>query len=276
MSVIHCSRVPTASYGILQQTHAETSIDVAVESVRTLGYAVLDSCNVGIPSALQRLSNAFDAARDKYVRRYGEASLETVNEHHTVRLLMDSDDAFLRLVFDANLIAAISALIEGKFTLNQQNGIVNPPRKEYNQGAWHRDLPYQHFVSSKPLAINALYCIDDFTPANGSTFVLPASHKTERFPSAAYVRRHALQVEAKAGQFILLDCMTFHAGGFNTSERQRRAINHLFTIPFIKQQIRIPGNINATDLSAKEKEILGFDFLEAASIDDFLASRHHE
>lgn len=276
MTVMPRPRVPENSYGILQQTASQTHMDGAVEAVRALGYAVLDSCHIGAPSELQRLSNAFDSARDRYLRQHGAASLETVNEHQTVRLLMASDDAFLRLVFDTNLIAAISALIEGKFTLNQQNGIVNPSRQEYNQGAWHRDLPYQHFVSSKPLAINALYCIDDFTPANGSTFVLPASHKTERFPSAAYVRRHALQVEAKAGQFILLDCMTFHAGGFNTSERERRAINHLFTIPYIKQQIRIPGNVNATHLSAKEKEILGFDFPEAASVDDFLASRRRE
>ena len=33
----------------------------------------------------------------------------------------------------------------------------------HTQLAYHRDLPYQHFVSSRPLAISALFCIDPFT-----------------------------------------------------------------------------------------------------------------
>lgn len=39
-----------------------------------------------------------------------------------------------------------------------------------------RPVLYQHYVSSSPLAVKALFCVDDFTHENGSTFVLPASH----------------------------------------------------------------------------------------------------
>src|SRR3546814_5583379 len=53
--------------------------------------------------------------------------------------------------------------------------IVNPAEHQsYGQGLFHRDLPHQHFVSSRPLAINALFCIDAFLEANGATLVVPA------------------------------------------------------------------------------------------------------
>ena len=164
-------------------------------------------------------------------------------------------------------------LIHGKFILNQQNGIINPPRADYNQGAWHRDFPYQHFVSSRPLAINALFCVDDFTIENGATYVLPASHKSGPFASKTFVERHAVQVVAKAGSFILLDCMLFHAGGFNQSSRPRRAVNHVYNIPYFKQQINIPLNLGAAGLSSQAKEVFGFTFQEPGSVADYLAQR---
>jgi ectoine hydroxylase-related dioxygenase (phytanoyl-CoA dioxygenase family) len=263
--------VPTASYGVLQRNAVESAIDAAVEDVRALGYAVLDS---GCTSEeLVTLSAIFDAARERYARTYAVPFLEAVDEHNNIRLMMAWDNAFVRLALNENLIAAVSKLIAGKFVLNQQNGIVNPSRQGYNQGAWHRDLPYQHFISSTPLAINALFCVDDFTRENGATFVLPASHKSAAFPSDDFVLRKALQVEARAGQFILLDCMMFHSGGYNDSGRIRRAVNHVFNIPYFKQQIRIPGNVDATGLSVAAKEILGFDGQEPATVAEFLASR---
>ncbi|MDM0122298.1 phytanoyl-CoA dioxygenase family protein [Variovorax arabinosiphilus] len=264
--------VPTASYGVLQRTNNGCSdLASAVEDVRTLGYAVLDA---GYSAAeLIALSVAFDGARSRYAQTYGASVLEAADEHNSVRLLLAWDDAFLRLALNEHLIAAVSHLIAGKFILNQQNGIVNPSRQTYNQGAWHRDLPYQHFISSTPLAINALFCIDDFTRENGATFVLPASHKSSAFPSEDFVQRHALQVEAKAGQFILLDCMLFHTGGYNASNRARRAVNHVFNIPYFKQQIRIPGNVDASGLREKARDVLGFDCQEAVTVADYLASR---
>ena len=164
---------------------------------------------------------------------YGEPKLRSLNEFHTIRSpLTHGGDVFLRLVLNENLLSTLKKLISGKFILNQQNGVINPPQETYNQGVWHRDLPYQHFVSTKPLAINALFCVDDFTFENGATFVLPASHKTEAFPSASYIRKNSVQIEAKAGSFILLDCMLFHAGGFNKTHLERRAVNHVITFRY--------------------------------------------
>ncbi len=266
------SRVPEGFYGVLKQDSCESAAHDVAEQVRRVGYAVLDS---GLSStASAKLSEEFGRLRTDYVRRHGQERLRKLNEEEIVRAPMIlGSTIFLDLATNPTLLAVVRLLIMGKFVLNQQNGIINPPRKSYTQGAWHRDLPYQHFVSSAPIAVNALYCVDDFTTENGSTFVLPASHKTAAFPSAEYVKRNALQLEARAGQFVILDCMTFHCGGHNASDNERRAINHVYTIPFFKQQINLPKNMEVEGVEHDVREILGFTFQEPGSVEDYLSSR---
>ncbi|MDW3681743.1 phytanoyl-CoA dioxygenase family protein [Cupriavidus sp. CV2] len=263
---------PEASYGILQRTQCESALDEVAEQVRRIGYAVLHS---GYSVAeLQGISDEFDRTRERYIEAYGEQRLRTLNEYHAMRSpLTHGGEIFLRLALNENLLSVLKKLILGKFILNQQNGVINPPQETYNQGAWHRDLPYQHFVSTRPLAINALFCVDDFTCENGATIVLPASHKSEEFPSPGYVRRNAVQIEAKAGSFVLLDCMLFHTGGFNGSQAVRRAVNHVYNIPYFKQQIRIPNNMKELDLPGEAREVLGFNYLEPDSVSDYLSTR---
>jgi ectoine hydroxylase-related dioxygenase (phytanoyl-CoA dioxygenase family) len=267
--------IPSASYGILQQEISASVLDDAAESVRNLGYAILDS---GYSSSdIKSISDEFNLTREQYIEAYGESRLRSLNEIHTIRsTLTHGGEAFLKLALNENLISIIKKLIAGKFILNQQNGVINPPQETYNQGAWHRDLPYQHFVSTKPLAINALFCVDDFTFENGATFVLPASHKSEAFPSINYIQKNAIQIEAKAGSFILLDCMLFHAGGFNNTASARRAVNHVYNIPYFKQQMNIPMNMKPVSLSDEERDILGFNYAEPSSILDYLSKRTSE
>jgi len=266
------SEIPTGSYGILRQYPKASAASEVVEQVTELGYAVLDS---GYGAAeLANLADAFEQTRSRYQETHGIDRLKEINEQHVIRSpLTHGGPVFLQLALNENLQLALQQLIAGKYVLNQQNGVINPPREISVQGAWHRDLPYQHFVSSRPLAINALFCVDDFTEENGATFVLPESHRSEAFPCRQYIEENAIQIEASAGSFIVLDCMVFHAGGYNRTDAERRAVNHVFNIPYFKQQVRIPGNLDATNLSVSEKEILGFTFQEPASIEDYLSTR---
>ncbi|WP_397451932.1 phytanoyl-CoA dioxygenase family protein [Pseudomonas sp. NA-150] len=264
--------VPDKNYGVLDQIVSTTDTDEAIEQIRSIGYAVVQS---GLTAEdLIIFKNEFDRAHTCYIEKYGKEFLEDRDEQNTIRLpLLSESKRFIEISTNPNVLAVIGQLIKGKFILNQQNAIINPPREQYNQGAWHRDLPYQHFVSSDPIAINALFCLDDFSKENGATFVIPASHKTGSFPSEKYIKNNAIQVEAKAGSFIVLDCMLYHAGGYNRTLEKRRAINHIYNIPFLKQQIQIPGNIDPNTLSSLQKDIFGFSYSEPKTVEDFLLSR---
>ncbi|MHC8349698.1 phytanoyl-CoA dioxygenase family protein [Pseudomonas sp. RT4P38] len=266
------NNTPTSSYGVLQRTISENLIDLAVEQVGSLGYATIPS-GLSIDE-LNSFQKDFDSNHNQYIETFGLDKLSSTDELNTVRApLTHGPESFLKIATNETLLFTVGRLIQGQFILNQQNSIINPPKKQYNQGAWHRDLPYQHFTSSSPIAINAIFCVDDFTKNNGGTFVLPASHKSTSFPSAEYINNNAIQIEAMAGDFIILDCMLFHAGGFNSTSLVRRGLNHVFTIPFFKQQINLPANIDASNLSEDIKRLLGFTYSEPKTISEFLSGR---
>lgn len=270
-TAMHKSQESTPSYGILERTITTDTVQSAIEQINHLGYAVLDP---GFSrEQIDRFRKIFDATHDRYVAIYGEERLRQLDEFHGIRLPLAIESEFLKLAKTPVILNVVHRLIQGKFVLNQQNGIINPPGEKYNQAAWHRDLPYQHFVSSRPIAINALYCVDDFTLENGATHVLPASHKREAFPSEAFVNSNEAQVQAPAGSFILLDCMCFHRGGFNQGMHKRRAVNHLYTIPLIRQQIDLVEALQDTPLTPEDRDFLGMQYFTPKNVAAYLDTR---
>ena len=266
------NEIPTSFYGVLKHSPYSNEFECIVEQIRILGYAVLDAGYSA--DDLERIRHDFDDAHESYVQTYGASRLKEIDEFNTIRCPLSLGfDSLKSLVFNDRLLAVIDQLILGSYTLNQQNGIINPPGQTYNQASWHRDLAYQHFVASRPIAVNALFCVDAFTEENGATFVLPASHKIEEYPSKEFIQNSALQVSAPAGSYILLDCMTFHSGGVNRSGKPRRAVNHLYGIPHLRQQIRIPRLLEADTLTERQRQILGFSYDEADSVSEYLNKR---
>ncbi|MDC1004970.1 phytanoyl-CoA dioxygenase family protein [Opitutales bacterium] len=262
-------KIPAARYGVLEQTIINDSFDFTAEQLEVKGYAVFKS-NLS-HTQLDKLDEEFDRVRIEYQQNHGADELKALDEHNTVRMPFLLSKLFFDLIFDKCLQSVLKRVFEKrKFILNQQNLIVNPVTESYNQQAWHRDLPYQHFISSRPLAVNALFCLDDFTTENGATFVLPCSHKSENFPSDKYVMENALQITAKRGNFIFLNSMLFHSGGVNKSKSIRRAINNVFSIPYIKQQITIPSDLTCELKDNDKKEIMGVNHCPPQSVDEFL------
>jgi ectoine hydroxylase-related dioxygenase (phytanoyl-CoA dioxygenase family) len=260
------------SYGVLEQRVLANDTDRAAEEIAHLGYSVIDSGYSA--QEISDIARVFDAAHAKYIELYGKDFLNKIDEYNGIRLPLAIDEKFIDLATNPRVLDLVQKLIRNKFILNQQNGIINPPGETYNQGLWHRDLPYQHFVSSKPLAINALYCVDDFTIENGATFVLPGSHAREEYPSDSFVESKAKQIASPAGSFIVIHCMLFHRGGANRSSSRRRAVNHVYTTAFIKQQIDIPSALaGRTVRSAAIADLLGFRYQIPRTVADFLDSR---
>jgi ectoine hydroxylase-related dioxygenase (phytanoyl-CoA dioxygenase family) len=260
-------------YGVHRQTRSETAVDRAIEAIGLVGYAVVPG-NYGLDE-MAHFSAAFDRALAETHARFGRDELVRIDEHLTIRAPLSTDRLFLELALNPAVIAVCSRLMGEYLVLNQQNGIVNPPNAQrYNQGAFHRDLPYQHFVSSRPLALNALFCLDPFTEQNGATHVVPASHKSEAFPSDAAIGMLQKQVVAEAGSFIILDCMVFHSGGVNRTGSPRRAVNHVYSVPFIRQQIDLPSLLGPGYIDDPGiRRFLGYDVRSPADLAAYYATR---
>ena len=264
---------PVPRYGVLRQTTVADDLAAAAESIGTLGFAVLDAGFT--PKQIDELSFRFDQVHSKSLATYGADRLRALDEHNTIRCPLSLDPVFLSLAMNPRILALAKLLMQTGVTLNQQNGIINPGSgATYNQAYYHRDLPYQHFVSSRPIAINALYCVDDFTLDNGSTLVVPATHKVESFPSDDFVRMNERAVTAPAGAFIVLDCMLYHCGGQNRSGRDRWAVNHVYSIGLMKQQIDLPRYLGKGYSSDPEvRSLLGYGASVPNTLEEYYTGR---
>ncbi len=248
-----------ARYGVSEQTTVTTAIDVAVETIALRGYAVVDGGYAA--QEVEAFAGGFDRAYRAMEDRYGRASLEALDEQHVVRLPLLYERRFVQLVTNPTVLAICRRLLGDYIVLNQQNGVVNPAGgARYSQTRYHRDLPYQHFVSSRPLAMSALYCVDAFTLDNGATALIPGSHKQEAFPSDSLVDALSVQVPVPAGSFLVFDSMVFHAAPPNRSARDRRGVNHVYTIPVIKPLIDVAGALGDSFTDDRDlRRLLGYD-----------------
>lgn len=214
--------------------------DLLVEEIGSVGYTVIDS---GLTAdELKLVRQKIDGLYELQVREIGgEEKLLQINDADLVRCIIGYDDYFLKLAAHPAIMEVARRILGDNFILMSQNAIINRPADSHYQFTWHRDLNYQHYVSSRPLAFSALYAVDDFTAETGGTWLIPGSHKVEAFPSEDYVRRHGFQVDAPAGSILLFDAMIYHRAGVNRSGKLRRSVNHIYSVPMIQQQISLPN-----------------------------------
>ena len=129
--------------------------------IKTIEYIELDKLykNVEIKNEeMKIIADNFEEVKNDYSSKY----FENKKNDFSIRGLFSFNRCFLNLARNKKLNQFLKLLFDGVFILNQQNGLINSPKSKYSQAKWHRDLPYQHFVSSKNIAINVIYCIDKF------------------------------------------------------------------------------------------------------------------
>jgi hypothetical protein len=229
------SNDPIKTHGVSLRNVASDDLDQYVEQLRIDGYAVVPS---GISEEnLSHLSAQLDRLLEV---QQAEMSGSLGEDADIVRCPLAYDESFIQVATNPALMSLCRRLFGENFVLLQQNGIINRPHSSEYQTRWHRDLSYQHFVVSRKIALNALLCLDDFSVETGGTYVLPATHLIENFPTDEYVATHERVAMAPAGSLLVLDAMLFHRSGGNRSTANRRGVNHVIGLPFFAQQIDIP------------------------------------
>ncbi len=252
------------SYGVSHKNKISTQNDLLREIFHRKGFIIFPSKMK--KEEIQNIDDKFEKVRAKYSSQF----FQNKKTSFSIRALFSFDKTFLNLAKNKYLNKFLMTLFDGVYILNQQNGLINAPNIKYNQSKWHRDLPYQHFVSSKNIAINVIYCIDKFTIENGCSEVLPYSQLFENFPSDKFILNNFEPVVANAGDFIILNSMTFHKGGINKTSKDRRGINSVYSIPFIRHQIDLTTLEYNYKLTQSEKKFLGFQYSSVKSIKDIL------
>ena len=259
-------------YGISSFHKIEKEIDSHIENVKRRGYTILGG-HLSKKNC-EKFSSKIENIYQKQKTSFGELNLRQINELDSARMLFSEDSDFLNLITDEEILKIVSSILGENFILQLQNGIINRPKKEHHQTSWHRDIPYQEYTLSNPIAINVFYCLTPFNENTGGTLILPYSQLFAKAPSASFFTENAIQPNLNTGDVIIFDSWLYHKAGNNSSNIIRYGVNNLFTSPILKQQIDIPkmlkGKHNNTPILNK---ILGYKFETPISVEDFRQRR---
>lgn len=263
------------SYGINNQASVLSELDHHLEELRINGFTILK--NVLNEKQLEEARKRLDALNDEQTKRLSAEYLNKINELNLVRCPFIEDEFFLTILTARRVNEIVEHMLGNYYIVHLQNGIVNKPKEEHHQSSWHRDLPYQNYEISSPLAISALFCIDEFSEQTGGTLVLPFSHRLEKIPSNDYINKFSIVANAPAGSVIVFDSMLLHKAGYNKSENIRRGINNMYVKPILKQQVNIPKALNGKFSDDPDlRKLLGYDSVTPDNVDQWRENRKNK
>ena len=100
----------------------------------------------------------------------------------------------------------------------------------------HCDQGHLPSPQQQPWVYNLAWCLDDFTPTNGATMILPGSHRLDGCHPGEDALARMMPVIAPAGSLIVLDGRTWHTNGPNTSGTSRAAVFAVYTLQWLMPQ----------------------------------------
>jgi ectoine hydroxylase-related dioxygenase (phytanoyl-CoA dioxygenase family) len=188
------------------------------------GYLVMP--DVVDADGLHRLRAAFERATDQGQRA---GNVQQSGTRH-VDNLANKDVAFDSVYTHPKVLAAVYHVLRCSFRVFQLSG--RDPLPGYGQQGLHTDwLP--RAPSELFSIVTALWLLDDFTPNNGATRLIPGSHLVPRpLPKSmmAPASRHPDQrlIIAKAGSVLVFNGHLWHSGTRNETNGPRRALQCQF------------------------------------------------
>ena len=131
---------------------------------------------------------------------------------------------FIDLIEHPPILERHRAIFGTQVQLLQYDLLRQGPHSAMPERGWHRDFS---FPAERPLAINTILFLDDITPEQGPTRVVPGSHRSESGPPAEKVSEpldDEVAVLCPAGSAIFINAPIWHSGGRNASDGLRRGI----------------------------------------------------
>ena len=170
-----------------------------------------------------------------------KAGTEVHQESGTDRLsdLINKGIMYHIVITNPKLLAAISYVLKGDLRLSSLNSRSAHPGKGL-QGL-HAD-----WAKLEPLGdyqvCNSVWLLDDFTPENGATRVVPGSHlhgrtPNEDMPDSTQTHPNEVVLLGKAGDVVVFNAHLWHGGTLNRTEKPRRAMHGYFTRRHQPQQL---------------------------------------
>ena len=191
-----------------------------------LGYLVLPDF---IPPRM--LEDLRDRCETLWEQEGDQAGSEFRAEPGTRRLanLVDKGAIFAELVCMPKILECMEHVIGPGYKFSSLNARSTNPHNGDAQ-PWHADTGA--IVDERGYWVcNSVWMLDDFTPENGATRMLPRSHTWSRLPDpgAAGLLPGEELVLVKAGTVVIMNAHMWHGGTANRTDRCRRALHSFYT-----------------------------------------------
>lgn len=160
------------------------------------------------------------------------------------------DAVFGEMALHPRVLAIVDALLQPNYLLTASQAIVIHPG-ETPQPVHYDDAFYALARPRPPISISTIWALDDFTPENGGTEIIPGSHRWDDAQTeaakvidlhhdegakGARIDSELMPLQMKAGSCVVFAGTMLHRGGANRSNVRRRAVSHQYCQPWARQQ----------------------------------------
>ena len=133
------------------------------------------------------------------------------------------DPAFFFLMDHPKTLPILESILGKSLILGSLNARIARP--DDGEQGFHTDIGAELLNPISPVMCNTVWMLDDFSPRNGSTQIVPGSHKSGMAgPPEGFAVQHVFQVTARAGSVLIFNGQCWHAGGNNQTETNRHAL----------------------------------------------------
>jgi ectoine hydroxylase-related dioxygenase (phytanoyl-CoA dioxygenase family) len=189
--------------------------------------------------------------------------------------LVDKGEVFERVVCEPRVLEAVGHVLRKRFKLSSLNARSADPWGEEGQPL-HCDAGALPDASGFSVC-KTIWLLDDFTPENGATRIVPGSHRSHKLPQDVLAdpkgpHPDEILVLGKAGCVIVMNTHAWHGGTAHCTWKPRRALHAFFTRPDKPQQQYQKALLRPetqTHLSPELRRILALD----DPLNDELSSR---
>lgn len=220
------------------------------QQLETDGYVVLrDFAPPGMLAALRRRID------EALIEDGEQAGREFKQEPQTVRLanLVNRGAIFAEVISEPRILKYVGSVLGPEFKLSSLNYRAAKPHSDWVQPL-HCDtgaLPDERGFS----VCNVIWLLDDFTPENGPTRIVPGSHRFGRLPQDVLADPAAhhpdeILITGKAGTVVVMNAHAWHGGTANRTDRERRAL-HSFYCRRDKYQQQYQQKLLSPDVQAQ-------------------------
>ncbi len=200
--------------------------DAARRQLDEQGYLILPGLIP--PAMLEALRRRVD---ELFAEEGDRAGWEFKTEPGARRLanLVDKGEIFERVILMPEVLEAMECVLGPRFKLSSLNVRSADP---------HTDEPQPLHADSGAIrdelgdwVCNSVWMLDDFTPENGATRMVPGSHRWRRLPPPGMYGPHPDEqlVTGAAGTVVIMNAHMWHGGTANRTDRPRRAMHVYYT-----------------------------------------------